>query len=273
MSQNWLPFASYNLWLQYSPPIGKEHLHCDMKRGFTKARSREPAVAAILASDSTPVRIGLLAQKGVYEFHENSPMLHQEDAVEQMIEILELRKESDLVQQRVLQILTNYQQNPILAEKKIIQLSRGDEGFPEPILIKQGNQSFNFFAAIDCIFAEEDDTLHILDFKTGHSDFDRRQGYIYLLAASYRYPQQKAVASFYNLENGNWSEPISATPNTLKAFQIELALIAQRYQEDLRRYRKNSADFSQIFPQNPGISCRYCSFNSICEFTISEVST
>lgn len=273
MSQNWLPFASYNLWLQFSPPIGKEHLHCDMKRGFTKARSQEPAVAAILASYSTPVRIGLLAQKGVYEFHQNSLMLHQQDAVEQLIEILELRKESDLVQQRVLQILTNYQQNPILAEKKIIQLSRGDEGFPEPILVKQGNQSFNFFAAIDCIFAEEDDTLHILDFKTGHSDFDRRQGYIYLLAASYRYPHQKVVASFYNLENGNWSEPISTTPNTLKAFQIELALIAQRHQEDLRRYRKNSADFSQIFPQNPGVSCRYCSFNSICEFTISEVYT
>ncbi|MBC6434697.1 hypothetical protein FM036_31150 [Nostoc sp. HG1] len=65
-----------------------------------------------------------------------------------------MRKESDLVQQRVLQILTNYEQNPIIAKKKIIQLSRGDEGFPEPILIKQGNQSFNFYAAIDCIFAD-----------------------------------------------------------------------------------------------------------------------
>ncbi|MHC5829641.1 MAG: PD-(D/E)XK nuclease family protein, partial [Nostoc sp.] len=123
--------------------------------------------------------------------------------------------------------------NPILAEKKIIQLSRGDEGFPKPILIKQGNQSFNLYAAIDCIFAEEDDTLHILDFKTGHSDFDPRQGYVYLLAASYLYPHQKAVASFYNLESGKWSELISPTSNTLKAFQIELALIAQRHQEDL----------------------------------------
>lgn len=273
MSQNWLPFASYNLWLQFSPPIGKEHLHCDMQRGFKKARSREPAVAAILASDSTPQRIGLVAQKGVYEFHQNPHLLHQEDAVEKIVEILELKKESDLVQQRAIEILKNYQQNPILADKKIIQLSRGDEGFPQPILIKQGNQSFNFYAAIDCIFAEKDDTLHILDFKTGHSDFDQRQGYIYLLAASYLYPQQKAVASFYNLESSKWSKPISATSNTLKAFQIELTLIAQRHQEHLRRYRENSADFSQIFPPNPGVSCRYCSFNSICDFSISEVST
>jgi CRISPR/Cas system-associated exonuclease Cas4 (RecB family) len=113
----------------------------------------------------------------------------------------------------------------------------------------------------------------LIEYNFTFHDFDLRQGYIYLLAASYRYPQQKAVASFYNLENGNWSAAISATPNTLKAFQIELALIAQRHQEDLKRYRKNSADFSQIFPPNPGVSCRYCSFNSICEFTISEVST
>jgi hypothetical protein len=273
MSQNWLPFTSYNLWLQFSPPIGKEHLHCDMQRGFKKARSREPAVAAILASDTTSQRIGLVAQKGVYEFHQNPLLLYQEDSVEKIVEILELEKESDLVQQRAIEILKNYHQNPILADKKIIQLSRGDEGFPQPILIKQGNQSFNFYAAIDCIFAEKDDTLHILDFKTGHSDFDLRQAYIYLLAASYLYPQQRVVASFYNLESSKWSEPISATSNTLKAFQIELTLIAKRHQEDLRRYRNNSADFSQIFPPNAGISCRYCSFNLMCEFNISEVST
>jgi hypothetical protein len=130
MTNTWLPFASYNLWLQYAPPIGQEHLHCDMKRGFTKARSREPLVAAILASDTTHQRIGLLAQRGVYEFHQDPLMLYRTDAVKQVASILQLSQESDLIQQRVLQILTNYHQNPILFGKQIIQLSRGDEGFP-----------------------------------------------------------------------------------------------------------------------------------------------
>lgn len=272
MSNTWLPFASYNLWLQYAPPIGQEHLHCDMKRGFTKARPREPLIAAILASDTTHQRIGLLAQRGVYEFHQNPLMLYRRDAVKQVASILQLSQELDLVQERVLQILSNYHQNPILFGKQIIQLSRGDEGFPEAIIIHQGNKSFKLYAAIDCIFAERDDTLHILDFKTGKTGFDKRQAYVYLLAASYQYPQQKAIASFYNLENSQWSESITASSDTLQAFQIELSLLAQRHQQDLRYYRQNPNYFDQIFPPNPGISCRYCPFNSICQFAISEVA-
>ncbi|MBD2495081.1 PD-(D/E)XK nuclease family protein [Nostoc sp. FACHB-280] len=273
MNKTWLPSASYNLWLQYAPPIGQEHLHCDMKRGFTKARAREPLVAAILDSDNTHQRIGLLAQKGVYEFHQDPFLLHRTDAIKQLTEILKLEKESDVVQQRVIPILTHYQKNPVLANKKIVKLCRGDEGFPESILIQQGNYSFNLYAAIDCIFGEEDATLHILDFKTGKTDFDKRQAYIYLLAAKYIYPQQKAIASFYNLENGKWSEPITATSNTLEAFQIELALIAQKHQKDMKLYRNNPAEFNQIFLPNPGISCRYCQFNSICSFAISETGS
>ena len=238
----------------------------------SKARSREPQVAALLTQDNTPQRIGILAQKGVYEFHADPLMLYRTDTVEKVAEILQLSQELDLVQERVIQILTNYRDNPILLGKNIIKLSRGDEGFPEPILIQQGNYFFNLYAAIDCIFTEGDRTLHILDFKTGKSDFDRRQAYVYLLAASLLYPQQKAVASFYNLETGKWSDPIAATSDTLKAFQIELTLIAQRHQKDLRRYRQNTADFSLIFPPNPGFVCRYCPFNSICKFAVSEVA-
>lgn len=272
MSSPWRPFASYNLWLQFAPPVGQEHLHCDMKRGYTKARSREPQVAALLTQDNTHQRIGILAQKGVYEFHEDPLMLYRKDAVNKVSEILQLSQETDLVQKRVIQILTNYHDNPILLGKNIIKLSRGDEGFPEPILIQQGNYFFNLYAAIDCIFTEEQDgTLHILDFKTGKSDFDRRQAYVYLLAASLLYPQQKAVASFYNLETGKWSDPITATSDTLKAFQIELSLIAQRHQKDLRHYRQNPAEFNLVFPPHPGFSCRYCPFNSICKFSVAEV--
>lgn len=265
-------FASYNLLSLFSPPIGLEHLHCDMKRGFTKARKREPSVAALLEQDNIHQRIGILAQRGVYEFHQDPLMLYRRDAVKQVSSILQLHQELDLVQERVIQILEKYHNKPFIFGKNIIKLSRGDEGFPEPILIGQGKYFFNLFAAMDCIFTERDGTIHILDFKTGKSDFDRRQAYIYLLAASYIYPNHNAVASFYNLETCKWSERITATSDTLKSFQIELSLISQRHQKDLQRYRKNNADFNSIYLPNPGVSCRYCPFNSICEFAILEAA-
>jgi hypothetical protein len=268
MSKIW-EFASYNLLSLFSPAVGLEHLHCDMKRGFTKAR-REPQVAELLQRDNIHQRIGILAQRGVYEFHHNSLVLCKQDTIQQIAEVLNLTQEVDSVRTKVIQILENYYSNPFLVGKKVIKLSRGDEGFPEPVLIQQGNYTFNLYAAMDCIWQEEDGTLHIVDFKTGKSDFDRRQAYIYLLAASYIYPKQKAVASFYNLENCQQSARITASPNILRSFQIELSLISQRHQKDLRRYRQNDRDFERIFPPNPGISCRYCTFNSICKFAITE---
>ncbi|MBC6478068.1 MAG: PD-(D/E)XK nuclease family protein [Hormoscilla sp. GM7CHS1pb] len=268
-------FASYNLWSLFSPPVGQEYWHCDMKRGFTKARKKEPQVKALLEQDNTAQRIGILAQKGVYEFHQNSPILYRRDAVEQVAEILQLSQESATVQARVTAILKKYGENPILLGKNIVKLIRGDEGYPTPILIREGNYVFNLFAAIDCIFTEPDGTLHILDFKTGKSDFDRRQAFVYLLAARYLYPQQPAIASFYNLETGKASEDIKATNVQLRAIQSELTHIAKQHQQDLRRYRQNRqnpACFTEIFPPNPGFACRYCAFNSICKFSVSEVS-
>jgi len=61
---------------------------------------------------------------------------------------------------------------------------------------------------MDCVFSEQDRTLHILDFKTGRSAFDERQALVYLLAARYLYPQQQAVTSFYNLERCKKSDLI-----------------------------------------------------------------
>lgn len=272
MPNVWLPFASYNLWSLFSPPVGQEGWHCDMRRGFTKARKREPQVAELLAQDNIPQLIGHLAQKGVYEFHQRR-MFDRQDAVEQVAEVLQLNEQPTDVQQRVIQILKNYLVNPILTGKNIIQLNRGDEGFPKPIFIQQGSYIFNLYAAIDCIFEEQDGTLHILDFKTGKTDFDRRQGFVYLLAASYLYPQQSAIASFYNLETGKWSERITATPAQLNAIQIELVRISQQHQKDLGRYKQKPVEFRRIFPPNPGYSCRFCPFSRICEFSVSEVTT
>jgi len=238
-----------------------------MKRGFQKVRKKEPSVADLLEKDNIPERIGHLAQRGIYEFHQDTELLNQSDGAEKVAEILELKQEADEVQERVISILINYHKNPILVGRNILHILPGDEGFPTPITIQQGSYIFNFFAAIDCIFIEPDGTLHILDFKTGKSGFDRRQAYVYLLAASYLYPQQKAVASFYNLETGNWSNSISATDVQLKAIVIELAQIAQRHELEKERYKKNPAEFAQIFPPNPGSNCQYCPFNLICEFS------
>lgn len=268
----WLPFASYNLWSLFTPAIGQERWHCDMKRGFAKARQQEPAIKALLTQDNTHQRIGHLTQRGVYEFHVDPLMLYHSNAVERVAEILLLRQESNVVQEKVITILNNYCTRPFLFDKEIIHLIRGDEGFPDPILIQHGSYSFNLYAAIDCIFREPDGTIHILDFKTGKTEFDRRQGFVYLLAASYLYPQQPTVASFYNLETRKWSNPIRATPLQIKAIQVEMMRIAQRHQRDLYQYRQKQSNFNQIYPPNPGSSCRYCQFNSVCEFSTSEIS-
>ncbi|MGB3560640.1 MAG: PD-(D/E)XK nuclease family protein, partial [Geitlerinemataceae cyanobacterium] len=261
------------LWSEFEPAVGRESFHCDMKRGFNRARKREPQVAELLAQqDSIPIQIGLLAQMGVYEFHRNSQLLVQSDGVEKVAEILQLYQKPEEVRKRVHLVLQNYYQNPILVDKEILKLSRTDEGFPEPILMQQGSYTFNFFAAIDCIFQEPDGTLHILDFKTGKSDIDRRQAYLYLLAVRYLYPRRSAIASFYNLETGERSEPIQATSTVLTSFQIEIARLAKQHQQDLKRYRYYREEFERVFPPNPGLTCRYCPFSSICAFSDSEVA-
>jgi hypothetical protein len=259
-------FASYNLWQLFSPAIGKEHWHCDRKRGYTKAR-KEPEIKELSKLDNTAQKIGILAQRGVYEFHQNPQLFSASNGVEKISYILQLDRELPEIQDRVTSILTNYDRQPILITKNILQLNKGseNEGFPEPIFIQQGNFVFKLFSALDCILLEEDDTIHILDFKTGKSDFDRRQAYVYLLAAKYLYPNKSAIASFYNLETQVWSEFITATSTAIESVEIELALIAQRHQQQLQRYRNNPEAFDRIYPANPSSSCQYCPFNSICE--------
>ena len=102
--------------------------------------------------------------------------------------------------------------------------------------------------------------------KTGKTNFDFRQAYVYLVAAQYLYPNQRAIASFYNLETQTSSESIIASPEAIESICIELSLIAQRHQQDLKRYRNNSQLFERIFPANPGFACQYCAFNSVCEY-------
>lgn len=261
------PFASYHLWSLIAPAVGQERWHCQMKRGFIKARQKEPTVKALLTHASAPQRIGLLAQKGVYEFHHHRQLLNQPDGVEQVAQLLKLSKLSDEVQQRVIQILKNYHDEPVLKGKHIIELTSGDEGFPRPIWVDQKNYHFRLYATMDCIFTEQDRTIHILDFKTGRSAFDERQALVYLVAARYLYPKQQAVASFYNLERCKKSDLIRVTASQLDAIENQLATVAQKHQQDVIQYQENPSKFSEIFPPTPGSHCRYCSFHTICEFS------
>jgi hypothetical protein len=260
------PFVSYHLWSLVAPATGQERWHCQMRRGFIKARQHEPKVKELLNQATAPQKIGILAQKGVYEFHHNRHLLNKSDGVEKVAQLLKLSNATHQVQQRVLQILKKYQNAPLLRGKNILQLTPGDEGFPKPILVVQGNSVFRLYAAMDCIFTDGDRTLHILDFKTGKSAFDQRQALVYLLAARYLYPGRRAVASFYNLELGKKSDLIKITNHEFENLKDELANIAHKHQEDLHKYYQKKSEFSQIFPPNPGYHCRFCPFNSICEF-------
>lgn len=122
------------------------------------------------------------------------------------------------------------------------------------------------YAAFDYVLLEPDNTIHIIDFKTGKSDFDLRQAYVYLVAAQHFYPEQKAIASFYNLEKQVASEPRSASPEAIESIHIELSSVAQKLRQDTEKYQRNPNLFDRIFPANPGSSCKYCAFNSVCEY-------
>ncbi|MCU0535187.1 MAG: PD-(D/E)XK nuclease family protein [Hydrococcus sp. Prado102] len=268
----WYASVSYKIWSEFSPPIGQEHWHCDMKRGFTRVRKREPQVAAFLNQDNIPQRIGLLAQRGVYEFHQSPHLLSQANGCDRVIKTLQLHQELAEVQEKVFSILQNYYRQPILLNKNVIHLNRGDEGIPDPILIEHGSFKFQLYAAIDCIFVESNGTIHILDFKTGTSQFDKRQAYVYLLAAKYLYPNRKAIASFYNLETNQWSNPVTASDEAIESICIELKLIARRSQQERYFYKQNIKSFNELFPANPSFACQYCPFHSICDFSIAEAS-
>ena len=261
----WLPFSSFSLMSEFSPAVGAERWHCDMRRGYQRVRKKEPQIASLLSEDTTPQRIGLLAQQAVYELHYRPELLSDEEGITQIAEILNLAGEELVVQDRLISVIQNYIQNPILRERNVLHLSKGDEGFPTPIEVHSKSFWFNLFAALDCSFLEPDGTVHILDFKTGKSDFDPRQGYVYLLAAQHLYPNQKAIASFYNLESCRWSEPLTATDPQLSAVRTKLARIARKHEYQRQSFKEAPSQFEHIFPPSPSrIKCRNCQFHSIC---------
>jgi hypothetical protein len=249
-----------------------EQWHCDSKRGYLKAKKKDREVQA-LAEQDTPVQsIGLLAQRGVYEFYQDTHLIAAFDGVARVADSLGLSQYSEEIQARVTQILRNYQAQPVLRGKEIVKLSSGAEGIPQPLTLEQDGYVFLLYAALDCIWRQEDGTLHILDFKTGKSACDRRQALVYLLYMSYLYPGESVCASFYNLETQEDSEIITATPNQLEAVKLELARLARLHQQQLWRYRRHPEEFRDIYPPSPGKNCFYCPFNSLCPFSATSLS-
>jgi PD-(D/E)XK nuclease superfamily len=214
--------------------------------------------------------VGALAQQGVSEFHRNPLLFKHPHGVDRVADRVYLYYEILPIRQRVMQILDRYRRNPYLHDRDIILLNKGDEPIPAPLPLQVKDYHFHLVAAFDCIVRESDGRLHIIDFKTGQADFDRRQAYVYLLAASILYPDRAVIASFYNLETEIASETIAATPAKLTALTHKLAHIAQLHQSQLQKYRSQPQDFDRIFPPHPGSHCRYCISNYRCSYAIKS---
>ncbi len=262
-----MDFASYHLWSQFEPGLGWEDRHCSMQRGWRWVRKTDGEVPKALSVIETIwQKVGNLAQQGVYEFHRDPFLLKHPRGVDQVADRLYLYYEIAPIRQRVMRILQQYQTKPVLIDREIILLNRGDEPTPAPIDLQVDNYRFQLFFAFDCIVRSTDDKLHIIDFKTGQADFDRRQAEVYLLASSYLYPDREAVASFYNLETMTGSELIRTTPEQLAALTRKLADIATLHQQELRTYAQRPDCFDLLFPPHPGNHCRSCQFNYFCTY-------
>ncbi len=262
-----MDFASYHLWSQFEPALGWEDSHCQMQRGWRwvqKSADGEPRATPVI--ETIWQKVGNLAQQGVYEFHRDRILLKHPRGIDRVADQLYLYYEIAPVRQRVMRILQQYQTAPFLVGREIILLNRGDEPIPAPIELQVGDYRFQLFAVFDCVVQEADGGLHIIDFKTGQADFDRRQAEVYLLASSYLYPDRPVVASFYNLETMTRSELITATPDRLATITSKLAEIARCHQQQLQAYHERGASFDRLFPPNPGSRCRTCQFNYLCTY-------
>lgn len=266
-STRYRPPFSYKIWAESESAFGLESFHCAMRRGFNRARKNEPEIGALRERDNSAQAIGHLAQQGVYKFHSDPQLLDRADGVKLVIDSIDLARYTAEIVATVTRILERYYAQPILKEQNILKLESGDEEIPDPLVVKLQRQEFNLYAAMDCIYVEPDETLHILDFKTGKSKFDKRQAFTYLLAAKYLYPGRPVVASFYNLESQQQSNIITATPAQLQGVEMRVVKIANQLAQEVNRYRNNRSAFELIFPPNPGTQCQYCPFTSVCEHT------
>lgn len=278
MKQKSIPYASFSIWSEFIPAVGKEQLGCDMHRGFKRARKREPLISKLLEEESEPIRIGHWVQKAIYEICRSDRdfnsilenLTFRKWSENTVTQILSFEDETKTVRDRVTNILAKYRANPILNSYKLINISPGDEGIPPAIKLEYGGYEFNLFAPFDCLIQEAENTLHILDLKTGKSHFDLRQAYVYLLAAKNLYGDRNCVASFYNVETQTASQILTATDKQLLAIKIELAEIAKKHRQQVYSYWYYGIPFEAIYFPNPGYACGFCEFKSICKYFVTK---
>jgi hypothetical protein len=259
-------FASYQLWSQFEPAIDRADTHCQMQRGWRWVQdtgASNPAKPKIIPLWQ---QIGKLAQRAIYEFHQEPLLLKHRRGIDRLADRLYLSYQIPPIRSRVMAIIERYQQEQWLTDTEIILLTHGDEPPPPPLSIASKNICFDLYFAFDCIVKRSLDTLEIIEFKTGRQDFDRRQAYVYLLAASYLYPQYHLRASFLNLETGATSEIITATPAKLRAIASKLAHIAHDHHQQIISYHRDPHQFDRLFPPNPSHLCRVCPFDYLCQY-------
>ncbi len=87
-----------------------------------------------------------------------------------------------------------------------------------------------------------------MDLETGLGITNQRQAYVYLLAAQYLFPNQKAKASFYNLETQEWTKPTTASQEYLECVLIELARLAPRMATEIYAIPTKSRDIRRTVP-------------------------
>jgi PD-(D/E)XK nuclease superfamily len=236
------------------------------------SKKQDAEVQKCRASDLPAQRVGILAQRGVYEFWKAPQYLEDSTGVDWAIQKLQLHNELPEVCQQVTTILQSYHEKPFLKNKNVITCESGIDYDPHTFKIEHGNTQFALSAQIDCSYSEPDGTFHIVDFKTGKSSidsFDSRQLYIYLLAANSLHPDRPAVASFYHIETGEQSKLFSATPEILEAYRIELFNIMCRLEKEKQLLIDFPDVFLEVYPPNPDPNiCRYCNYQSVCEFAL-----
>lgn len=159
------------------------------------------------------------------------------------------KEDRDKYKQKGLDILDkfweNYQLNP-----------------PQEILYLEKKFSFKIAGdvikgAIDRIDRLADNSLEIIDYKTGQAKTkleygEKRQLILYQLFIEEFLNIKVSALSYYYLESGE-KLTFSATAKDITKLKLEI-------QKEIAAIKKRE------FPPHPSLMCKYCDFNSICEF-------
>jgi hypothetical protein len=258
-------WSTHLLWREFSPQQGFEEFHCHKRRGYARVISKEDQqIDYLKQQDTIPQRIGKLAQKGVYFLHRKPEHLSLSGIDIIAIEFLKLNQEEKEVQEQVIQALKNYVEFPFLNNKKVIEITSGEEKYKQ-IPLSLNEFRYTVYFQFDCVIQEDDQTIHIVDFKTGQSDYDLRQAFVYILIGQYIYKGKQVIASFYNLLSKKQSDIYSLTQDELLYVKMKLAKIARDHDQQVKQYKSDHKLFERLYPASPGKGCPQCPFISVCE--------